>query len=203
MNFLIDAESKRPSSGDPNPKGGNDPESTGNHPLVGIRLFAVLFLTLSLSLFFVFDCKWRPFFESSTLSLGPRDPIETGPLSLRSWVPTSPGERNTCNLLHSVFRRALYLRYVWPDVCIQGRTLIIRRDCNTLSSRFLESYARARSERLRVFIVDSPVNAFLTHLKERQTFLLKYLVRQKIRVYPSEFQSRKFSNHIRKERNSS
>lgn len=43
-------------------------------------------------------------------------PVETGPLSLRSRVPTSTGERSTCNLLCSILRRAFYLRYVCLSV---------------------------------------------------------------------------------------
>lgn len=84
MNFLIDAESKLPSSNDPNPKGGNDPEKARESPPGRIRLFAAptlffsllsfflfffsfffsflffFFLSFLFFFFFVFDCKWRP-----------------------------------------------------------------------------------------------------------------------------------------------
>lgn len=54
MNFLIDAESKLPSSNDPNPKGGNDPEKARESPPGRIRLFAAPTLFFSLLSFFLF-----------------------------------------------------------------------------------------------------------------------------------------------------
>lgn len=138
MNFLIDAESKLPSSNDPNPKGGNDPEKARESPPGRIRLFAaptlfffllllfsfsfflfsffssfslfsLFFLPFLFFLFFVFVfflfsiANGDPLFEFRFLFVCAR-PMETGPLSLRSRVPTSPGERSTCNLLYSIFR---------------------------------------------------------------------------------------------------
>ena len=72
MNFLIDAESKLPSSNDPNPKGGNDPEKARESPPGRIRLFAAptLFFSLLLLLFFLLLFVFSPssFFLSFLLS---------------------------------------------------------------------------------------------------------------------------------------
>lgn len=67
MNFLIDAESKLPSSNDPNPKGGNDPEKARESPPGRIRLFAAPTLFFLLLLLFSFSFFLFSFFSSFSL----------------------------------------------------------------------------------------------------------------------------------------
>ena len=184
INFLIDGESKLPRSSDPNPKRGNDPERAGNRPLVESvcspfllyfsPFFFSLFFLFSFFFFFVFDCKWRPLFEcrlslslslsrsiSLSFSLCARlcaRPVETGPLSLRSRVPTSTGERSTCNLLSSILRRAFYLRYVCLSVYPGPYANYTKGLQRPPSASLKNTHVRAREPRVsRVGSADAPV----------------------------------------------
>lgn len=130
MNFLIDAESKRPSSGDPNPKGGNDPERAGNRPSVVSVCSPFLFLLFSSSFLFFFCFRLQmaaALWISTPPCLSCAWPMETGPLSLRTRVPTSPRwtrRRSTCNLLYSILPSRPLPAIRTPKKCVQGRRLI-------------------------------------------------------------------------------
>ena len=85
-------------------------------------------------------------------------PVETGPLSLRSRVPTSTGERSTCNLLSSILRRAFYLRYVCLSVYPGPYANYTKGLQRPPSASLKNTHVRAREPRVsRVGSADAPV----------------------------------------------
>ena len=137
-------------------------------------LFFSLYFFFFLSFFFLFsiangdrslnvDCLSLSLSRSISLSFSLcarlcARPVETGPLSLRSRVPTSTGERSTCNLLSSILRRAFYLRYVCLSVYPGPYANYTKGLQRPPSASLKNTHVRAREPRVsRVGSADAPV----------------------------------------------